>query len=143
MYSHACCTQLLTIVNPFAKWALFCMGFLTFYHVVMALQVLSEALGWMSRAVEEFGLVAFNTQVLLGWAKEDLANTNAPVRNAAVALLATCHRQLGPGLAALVQNDVKPAQWSILEEAFAANPQQQVHQLCQSSIMASIWIVMI
>ena len=90
------------------------------------LQVLTEALAWMAKTADEFGLAAFHVQLLLGWAKEDLASTQAPVRNAAVSLLATCHKQLGPGLAAMVQNDVKPAHWTILEEAFAANPQQQV-----------------
>lgn len=89
-------------------------------------QVLSEALAWMSKTVDEFGLPTFNVGTLLSWAKDDLASTNAPVRNAAVALLAICHKQLGTGLHAMVQNDVKPAQWAVLEEAFASHPQQQV-----------------
>lgn len=80
----------------------------------------------MTRTMEEFTLVAFDVSVLLSWAKADLASTQAPVRNAAVQLLATCHKQLGPGLAPLVQSDLKPAQWTILEDAFAKNPQQQV-----------------
>ena len=86
----------------------------------------------MAKAVEDFGLPTFTVALLLGWAKDDLASTNAPVRNAAVALLATCHKQLGPGLAAMVQHDIKPAQWTVLEEAFASNPQQQVGGLRQS-----------
>ncbi|KAK9795603.1 hypothetical protein WJX73_007429 [Symbiochloris irregularis] len=95
-------------------------------------KVLSEAIAWMAKSIEEFGLPAFSVAAILQWAKEDLASTNAPVRNAAVALLATCHKQLGPGLAPMIQTDVKPAQWTLLEEAFAANPQQQVVPTRQS-----------
>ena len=80
----------------------------------------------MANAIEEFGIRAFSVTLVIQWAKEDLASTNAPVRNAAVSLLATCHKQLGKGLAPMIQADVKPAQWTILEEAFAANPEQQV-----------------
>jgi hypothetical protein len=56
----------------------------------------------------------------------DLASTNAAVRTAAVAVLGTCHRQLGPGLAAMIRPDVKPALMATVDEAFGANPQQQV-----------------
>ena len=56
----------------------------------------------------------------------DLASTNAAVRNAAINLMATCHKQLGPGLAAMIRSDVKPALMTALEDAFKSNPQQQV-----------------
>ena len=56
----------------------------------------------------------------------DLASTNAPVRNAATHLMATCHRQLGPDLAAMIRNNVKPALMTSLEEAFKKNPKTQV-----------------
>ena len=56
----------------------------------------------------------------------DLVSRDAAVRNAAIALLATAHRQLGPGLADMVRPDVKPALMASLDEAFARNPQQQV-----------------
>lgn len=55
-----------------------------------------------------------------------MQSSNAPVRNAAVSVLGICHRQLGPSLAALVRPDLKPAQVAILDETFAANPQQPV-----------------
>ena len=80
----------------------------------------------MAKAVQEFGLAAMTVPTLIGWAKEDLASPNAGVRAAATQLLATMHAQLGPGLADLVKPDVKPALWTGLEEAFKANPQQQV-----------------
>lgn len=44
----------------------------------------------------------------------------------AIRLLAHAHRQLGPGLADMVRTDVKSAQLSAIEEAFAANPLQAV-----------------
>ena len=56
----------------------------------------------------------------------DLASTNAAIRNAAINLMATCHKQLGTGLAAMIRNDVKPALMTALEDAFKNNPQQQV-----------------
>ena len=56
----------------------------------------------------------------------DLASTNAAVRNAAINLMATCHKQLGPGLAAMIRSDVKPALMTALEDSFKSNPQQQV-----------------
>lgn len=92
------------------------------------LQVLSESLLWMAVAVEEFGLVAFNVTALIGWAKEDLGSTNAAIRNATIALLATCYKQLGAGLADMLRADVKPALMTALEDAFKRNPQQQVAQ---------------
>jgi hypothetical protein len=55
-----------------------------------------------------------------------LQSSNANVRSAAINVLGTCHRHLGPSLAAIVKVDLKPAQISILEEAFLANPQQTV-----------------
>lgn len=45
-----------------------------------------------------------------------------------MALLATAHRQLGPGLADMVRQSVKPALMATLEEAFAANPLQQARR---------------
>ena len=89
-------------------------------------QVLVESLAWMAKAVQEFGLGTTNVQLLIGWGKEDLGSPNAAVRTAATQFLASAHRQLGPGLADMIKNDVKPALWTGLEEAFKANPQQQV-----------------
>lgn len=54
----------------------------------------------------------------------DLGSSNVAVRNAAVTVLGTCHRQLGPSLAPLINSELKPAQKAILEETFAANPQE-------------------
>ncbi len=56
----------------------------------------------------------------------DLASTNAAVKNAATHLMATCHKQLGPDLAAMIRNNVKPALMTALEEAFKKNPRTQV-----------------
>ena len=80
----------------------------------------------MGTAVEDFGLGACDVPALISWLKADLASSNAPVRNAAIGLLAVCHRQLGPGLAAMLRADVKPALMTTLEDAFAKNPQQPV-----------------
>ena len=56
------------------------------------LQVLSEALNWLSQAVEEFGLAALDVRSLLAWAKEDLGSANAGVRNSAIHLLGVMHK---------------------------------------------------
>lgn len=80
----------------------------------------------MGTAVEDFGLGACDVPALIGWLKADLASSNAPVRNAAISLLAVCHRQLGPGLAAMLRADVKPTLMTSLEDAFSKNPQQPV-----------------
>lgn len=61
----------------------------------------------------------------------DLGSTNVAVRNAAIQLAATCHKQLGTGLAAMLRSDVKPALMTALEESFKNNPQQKVP--CTSS----------
>jgi len=89
-----------------------------------AAQVLSESLAWVGRAVEEFGLGALDVRLLLEWLKADLGSANAGVRNAATALAGVGHRQLGPGLAGLLREHVKPALMAALEETFAANPQR-------------------
>ncbi|KAK9814323.1 hypothetical protein WJX72_004049 [[Myrmecia] bisecta] len=89
-------------------------------------KVLSESVNWMATAVEEFGLGVLDVKALLDWMKTDLASSNATVRNAAIALLAACHKQLGPGLSDMIRNDVKPALMTALEDAFKKNPQQQV-----------------
>jgi len=89
-----------------------------------AAQVLSESLAWMGRAVEDFGLGALDVRLLLEWLKADLGSANAGVRNAATALAGVGHRQLGPGLAGLLREHVKPALMAALEESFAANPQR-------------------
>ena len=98
-------------------------------------QVLQEALGWIAKVAQEFGLAAMSVPTLLGWAKEDLGSPNAAVRTAATQLLAAMHRQLGAGLGDLVKPDVKPAQWAGLEEAFKANPQEKVRAcVCVCSV---------
>jgi len=47
--------------------------------------------------------------------------------------MAVCHRQLGPDLAAMIRNDVKPALMTALEEAFKKNPRTQVPPLSPPS----------
>ncbi len=90
-------------------------------------QVLSESLGWMARAVEEFTLAAFGGVRALGeWLKADLASSNAAVRNAAIGLAGAAHRQLGAGLGEMLRPHVKPALMSALDDAFAKHPQQEV-----------------
>ena len=89
-------------------------------------QVLSEALGWMSTAVEEFGLKQLDVKQLIEWMKADLGSSSAPVRTAAIALLGRAHRQLGPGLDPLLSQSVKPALMQTLRDTFVANPVEQV-----------------
>lgn len=91
------------------------------------LKVLAEALAWKGTAVEAFGLAALDVALLIGWMRADLGSSNAGVRNGAIALLATAHRQLGPGLAPMLSQHVKPALMATLEAAFKANPVAQVH----------------
>ena len=80
----------------------------------------------MGTAVEAFGLAALDVKLLIDWMKADLASSNAGVRNAAIALLGTAHRQLGPGLAPMLSQHVKPALMTTLEATFKANPVAQV-----------------
>ena len=58
-------------------------------------------------------------------AQDDLASSNAAIRNAAIGLLSVAHRQLGAGLADMLRPHVKPALMSALDDAFANNPQQE------------------
>lgn len=61
-------------------------------------QVLTEAINWISLAVSDFLLPAFNVKSLIDWAKEDLGSANAATRTAATQLLGCLHKFLGPPL---------------------------------------------
>ena len=87
-------------------------------------KVLTEALNWLTQAIQEFGLPSFSVPALLEWAKADLGSSTPAVRTAAVALLGTMHSFLGPGLAEMVRPDVKPALWTTVEARFQDCPQQ-------------------
>lgn len=88
--------------------------------------MLSESLNWIASAVADFGLTQLNVKQLLDWSKEALASSTPAIRAAATQLLAAMHRQLGPGLADMLREDVKPALMSALEVEFAKNPKQDV-----------------
>ena len=94
--------------------------------MLYVLQVLSEALIWMATAIQEFGLKQLDVKQLIEWMKADVSSTSAPVRTAAIALLGTAHRQLGPGLDPLLSQSVKPALMQTLRDTFKANPVEQV-----------------
>ena len=87
--------------------------------------MLTETLGWMTETVEEFGLGALDVRLLIEWMKADLGSSNAGVRNGAIALLGAMHRQLGPGLAPMLSQHVKPALMTTLDATFKANPAVQ------------------
>lgn len=91
------------------------------------LQVLNEALIWMAKAIEEFGLSSLDVKLLIEWMITDLGSSNVGVRNAATALLGTAHKQLGPGLVPMLSQHVKPALMTSLNDAFKANPLMKVH----------------
>ena len=80
----------------------------------------------MATAIDEFGLGTLDVKALINNMKGDLTSTNATIRNAAINLLSTAHKQLGPGLADMLRSDVKPALMTALEDAFKRNPQEQV-----------------
>jgi hypothetical protein len=63
--------------------------------------VLTEAINWITLAIGDFLLPAFNVKALLGWAKEDLGSANAATRTAAVQMLGCLHTFLGPPLGEL------------------------------------------
>jgi hypothetical protein len=88
------------------------------------LQVLTEALNWLSGAVTAFLLPAFSVPSLLSWAKDGCGNANAGTRTASVALLGTLHAFLGPALGDMVRQDVKPALMATLEAEFERQPQR-------------------
>ncbi|KAF6262791.1 armadillo-type protein [Scenedesmus sp. NREL 46B-D3] len=87
-------------------------------------KVLTEAINWVTLAVNDFLLPAFNVAVLLGWAKEDLGSANAATRTAAVQMLGCLHTFLGPPLGDMVRADLKPALMATVEAEFAKQPQQ-------------------
>lgn len=47
-------------------------------HLLPALQVLAEALGWMAEAVPDFGLGCMDVGAIIEWMKADLGSPNAP-----------------------------------------------------------------
>jgi cytoskeleton-associated protein 5 len=65
--------------------------------------VLTEAINWITLAVNDFLLPAFNVKALLGWAKDDLGSANAATRTAAVQMLGCLHTFLGPPLGEFTQ----------------------------------------
>ncbi|GFH15735.1 protein MOR1, partial [Haematococcus lacustris] len=85
-------------------------------------KILSEVLNWVAQATAEFGLGSMNVKALIDWAKEDLASTNAGVRNSAIHLLGVMHRFLGPPLGDMIRADVKPALMAAIDGEFAKNP---------------------
>jgi len=82
-------------------------------------KVLAEALQFTSTALDAFTLGPANAKTLVAWLKVDLANTNAAVRQAAVALAATMHCALGDRLGDLLRADVKPALMATVQEQWA------------------------
>ncbi|KAJ9516595.1 hypothetical protein QJQ45_015220 [Haematococcus lacustris] len=84
-------------------------------------KILSEVLNWVAQATAEFGLGSMNVKALIDWAKEDLASTNAGVRNSAIHLLGVMHRFLGPPLGDMIRADVKPALMAAIDGEFAKN----------------------
>ena len=93
------------------------------------MQVLTETLAWMAETVEEFGLGMLDVKLLIEWMKADLGSSNAGVRNGAITLLGAMHRQLGPGLAPMLSQHVKPALMTTLDATFKANPPTQARTL--------------
>lgn len=89
--------------------------------------MLNEALVWMAKAIEEFGLSSLDVKLLIDWMIADLGSSNVGVRNAATTLLGTAHKQLGPGLVPMLSQHVKPALMTSLNDAFKANPLTKVH----------------
>lgn len=56
------------------------------------LQVLSEALAWVTSAILDFGLALLDVRALLTWAKDALGNAGAAgVRNSAIQMLGAMH----------------------------------------------------
>lgn len=95
------------------------------------LDISTNRMAWNSGGNQNLKAVKLGG-LMFRFLQADLASTNAPVRNAATHLAATCHKQLGAGMAAMLRNDIKPALMTALEEAFRANPQQQVAVLVKS-----------
>ena len=59
--------------------------------LLLVIQVLAEALGWMAVAVEAFGLATMNVKSIIDWMKADLGSASAPGNSR----LASCHAQPG------------------------------------------------
>jgi len=90
-----------------------------------AVQVLCEALAWITQAVDEFGVVPLTVPSLLAWAKSDLGSAHAGSRAAAARLLGAMHAHVGPALGDLVRPDVKPALMAVVQAEFAARPKHE------------------
>ena len=70
----------------------------------------------MARALEEFGVATVSVKTLITWLKADLGHTNAPIRQAAIAVLTVMHRSMGDKLGDLLRADIKPALMTTVQD---------------------------
>ncbi|KAH7416157.1 hypothetical protein KP509_14G078100 [Ceratopteris richardii] len=85
-------------------------------------KVLSEGLLWMVSTVEDFGVSHLKLKDVIDFAKDvGLQSSVAASRTAAIKLLGTLHKFVGPDLKAFV-SDVKPALQTALDAEYEKNP---------------------
>jgi len=88
-------------------------------------KVLSEGLNWMTHAIQEFGLGPWlDARTVINWVVAELGNTVPAVRNAAVGLIGSLHKFIGPPLADMIRPNVKPALMTTIEAEFNKNPHE-------------------
>jgi cytoskeleton-associated protein 5 len=64
---------------------------------------------------------------------EDLGSANAPVRSQAMSVLGICHSQVGEGPFVSLMDTLKPAQVTLMKEAFAKKPLNPSYQPTKST----------
>jgi cytoskeleton-associated protein 5 len=86
-------------------------------------KVMSECLLWMTKTIEQFGYSQIdNGGSIVTWMNEDLGSSNPSVKAQALALLGECHAQVGPNPFKSLNNTLKPALVTSLQEMFAKRP---------------------
>lgn len=97
-------------------------------------KVLSESLFWIANTIDAFGYSEVESKGnILKWMSEDLGSANAPVRSQAMLVLGLCHSQVGEGPFASLLDTLKPAQVTLLKEAFAKKPINPSYQPTKST----------
>ena len=80
-------------------------------------KIAGEALGWISKAIEEFALQSIDVKSLIDFTKICLGNAKPPVKKGASDILCSMRKFMGEGLLNYL-NDVKPALLDSIKKEF-------------------------
>ena len=85
-------------------------------------KVIAEGLGWLSRALEEFGMAGVTVKDLVEWMRKALDSSNPTVRSSAIKVLGVIHRTVGSPLMGML-GDIKSSLATTISKEFEKNPQ--------------------